>query len=320
MCVCVFVVYAIRQRFSCSASSFVFFFRPFHFLPFPLIFLPLRYHYSELAKLVIEAKDNVKFLTTLERHFKNISMGDMNSIIDTLPSMMNAIRMVWIISRHYNTDERMVPLMERIAHEVAGKVAEVVQVRFAAYLQVSSNLTTTTSFPFVRCHPLSSIIFSIPGRAVICTDTDHMHFLLFATAAPPSLFLFCVLFCLHFFFPFFCSPFLSAPSLSMPCSRPHPSPFSSFILLQVPGILRCGTELSLSQIHLASRCLNSWSDTYRDVRDRIERSGNDHRWEFDRKLLFGRTVHMANICADLAEIAKVLDQFGAFLGPEVRRI
>ena len=91
-------------------------------------------------------------------------------------------------------------------------------------------------------------------------------------------------------------------------------------LLQVPGILRCGTELSLSQIHLASRCLNSWSDTYQDVRDRIERSGNDHRWEFDRKLLFGRTVHMANICADLAEVAKVLDQFGAFLGPEVRRI
>ena len=211
MCVCVFVVYAIRQRFSCSASSFVFFFRPFHFLPFPLIFLPLRYHYSELAKLVIEAKDNVKFLTTLERHFKNISMGDMNSIIDTLPSMMNAIRMVWIISRHYNTDERMVPLMERIAHEVAGKVAEVVQVRFAAYLQVSSNLTTTTSFPFVRCHPLSSIIFSIPGRAVICTDTDHMHFLLFATAAPPSLFLFCVLFCLHFFFPFFLLPFFIGP-------------------------------------------------------------------------------------------------------------
>ena len=114
VCVCVFVVYAIRQRFSCSASSFVFFFRPFHFLPFPLIFLPLRYHYSELAKLVIEAKDNVKFLTTLERHFKNISMGDMNSIIDTLPSMMNAIRMVWIISRHYITDERMVPLNKMV--------------------------------------------------------------------------------------------------------------------------------------------------------------------------------------------------------------
>lgn len=36
--------------------------------------------------------------------------------------MMNAIRMVWMISRHYNTDERMVPLMELIATEIAGKV------------------------------------------------------------------------------------------------------------------------------------------------------------------------------------------------------
>ena len=30
---------------------------------------------------------------------------------DTLPSMMNALRMVWIISRHYNSDDRMLPLM-----------------------------------------------------------------------------------------------------------------------------------------------------------------------------------------------------------------
>jgi dynein heavy chain len=32
-------------------------------------------HLSDLLKLYIEAKDNVKFLTTLERHFKNISNG-----------------------------------------------------------------------------------------------------------------------------------------------------------------------------------------------------------------------------------------------------
>ena len=36
--------------------------------------------------------------------------------------MINAIRMVWVISRHYNTDERMVPLMELIAGEIANKV------------------------------------------------------------------------------------------------------------------------------------------------------------------------------------------------------
>lgn len=63
-----------------------------------------------------------RFLTTLERHFKNISQGSFSITLDTLPSMMNAIRMVWVISRHYNTDERMVPLMELVAGEIAGKV------------------------------------------------------------------------------------------------------------------------------------------------------------------------------------------------------
>jgi dynein heavy chain, axonemal len=54
---------------------------------------------SELQKLHYEAQDNVKFLTTLERHFKNISQGTLVTIKETLPSMMNALRMVWIISR-----------------------------------------------------------------------------------------------------------------------------------------------------------------------------------------------------------------------------
>ena len=37
--------------------------------------------------------------------------------------------MVWIISRHYNKDERMVPLMERIAWEVAERVARVINIK-----------------------------------------------------------------------------------------------------------------------------------------------------------------------------------------------
>ncbi len=71
----------------------------------------------------VEAKDNVKVLTTLERHFKNISSGNLTAILDTLPSMMNALRMVWVISRHYNTDDQMLPLMRRIASEIADKVS-----------------------------------------------------------------------------------------------------------------------------------------------------------------------------------------------------
>lgn len=96
-----------------------------------------KYQYSELEKRYIEAKDNVKFLTTLERHFKHITNGTLVQvhlhttpcgfcfrtsthhdcwlqILDTLPSMMNALRMVWVISRHYKDDHRMEPLMVRM--------------------------------------------------------------------------------------------------------------------------------------------------------------------------------------------------------------
>ncbi|CAM9103575.1 unnamed protein product [Discosporangium mesarthrocarpum] len=173
------------------------------------------YHFSELSKLYIEAKDNVKFLTTLERHFKNISQGSLSVTLDTLPSMMNAIRMVWVISRHYNTDERMVPLMELIAGEIAGKVENRINIRS--------------------------------------------------------------------------------------------------ILLKSP-------EVAKLMITEARKVLESWHATYMDVRHRIEESGTDHRWEFDRKRLFEQTNYMARVCGDLLEVATVLDQFHKFLGPELKAV
>lgn len=38
------------------------------------------YQFSELNKLYTEAKDNVKFLSTLERHFKGIIVGSLSSV------------------------------------------------------------------------------------------------------------------------------------------------------------------------------------------------------------------------------------------------
>ncbi|NXN76105.1 DYH10 protein, partial [Himantopus himantopus] len=82
---------------------------------------------SDLRKHHVEALDNVKFLSTLECHLKNLTCGTgFNVVLDTIPSLMNALRMVWIISRHYNKDERMVPLMERIAWEISSRVYKVV--------------------------------------------------------------------------------------------------------------------------------------------------------------------------------------------------
>ena len=84
----------------------------------------------DLAKYYNEAKDNVRFLSTLERHFKNICYGaSFHIVAETIPSMMNSLRMIWIISRHYNKDERMVPLMERIAWEMSERVSKVINVK-----------------------------------------------------------------------------------------------------------------------------------------------------------------------------------------------
>ncbi|EGF80533.1 hypothetical protein BATDEDRAFT_25191 [Batrachochytrium dendrobatidis JAM81] len=175
----------------------------------------LEFQLTELNKIYTEAKDSVKFLSTLERHFKNIVIGSLGSVQDSLPSLLNAIRMVWIISRHYNRDERMVPLMSRIAWEIANKVLNIVNVQ--------------------------TILREPPIEAK--------------------------------------KKILDAKSL-----------------------------------------LESWSTTYFQVRERIEQSGRDQRWEFDRKKLFEQTNYMALRCGDLYEVAEVMEQFYSIFGPELKAV
>lgn len=76
-----------------------------------------------------EARDNLKFLTTLERHFKNITSGPLAGILDTLPPTMNALRMVWIISRYYSDDMRMGALFKRIGQEIGDRVEAAIDVK-----------------------------------------------------------------------------------------------------------------------------------------------------------------------------------------------
>ena len=85
------------------------------------------YHAQELIKFYLVAKDNVRFLTTLERHFKIINKGSLQAIQESMISMMNALRMVWIISRNYN-DDKMGFLMKLIADEIGDRVASQINV------------------------------------------------------------------------------------------------------------------------------------------------------------------------------------------------
>ncbi|KAL7749213.1 hypothetical protein RI367_005365 [Sorochytrium milnesiophthora] len=175
----------------------------------------LDFQMIELNKYYTEAKDNVKFLSTLERHFKNIITGSLSSVQDSLPSLMNAIRMVWIISRHYNRDERMVPLMSRIAWDLASKVANVIDVR---------------------------------------------------------------------------------------------------------TVLKGPQNDAKKKIMDAKSLLEAWAKTYFETREKIEQSGRDQRWEFDRKRLFEQTNYMAQRCADLYEVAEVMEQFYNIFGPELKAV
>ena len=52
--------------------------------------------------------------------------------------------------------------------------------------------------------------------------------------------------------------------------------------------------------------LDSWKECYLEVRKKIEQSGRDARWEFDRKRLFERSDHIAQVCRDIYKIAQVM--------------
>lgn len=65
-----------------------------------------------------EAKDNVKYLYTLERFIEPLYSGTADTIIDTLPALMNSIKMIHTIARYYNTDECMTSLFAKITEQM----------------------------------------------------------------------------------------------------------------------------------------------------------------------------------------------------------
>ncbi|NXO84818.1 DYH10 protein, partial [Sitta europaea] len=85
---------------------------------------------SDLKKHHMQAQDSAKFLSTLERHLKNLSTGTgVDVISSTIPSLLNALRLVWIMSQHYNEEEHMVPFLERVSWEIAARARKVVDLQ-----------------------------------------------------------------------------------------------------------------------------------------------------------------------------------------------
>ena len=69
-----------------------------------------------------EAKDNVKYLSVLERFTLPLYSGNPDSIIESLPALMNNVKMMLTIARYYSTQEHMTTLFLKITNQVSACV------------------------------------------------------------------------------------------------------------------------------------------------------------------------------------------------------
>ncbi|CAH8644888.1 unnamed protein product [Schistosoma haematobium] len=67
---------------------------------------------------VNEAKDNLKYLFTLDNFFGSFSNTNPSKIRQQLPVLLNAIRMIYSISEYYNNSERMTSLFIKITNQM----------------------------------------------------------------------------------------------------------------------------------------------------------------------------------------------------------
>lgn len=86
-----------------------------------------------------EAKDNVKYLATLEKFIEPLYEGTPESIKDNLPPLMNGIKMIHSIARYYNTNERMTGLFVKITNQMINNC----KINILTYKKAKEGQTTT---------------------------------------------------------------------------------------------------------------------------------------------------------------------------------
>jgi len=220
-----------------------------------------RYLRENLDALCAQSEENVKFLATLEGHFVTISRGSFKRIANCLEPTLEALRLVWIISRYYSNDDRMGQLMGRIADELSLRINS----------EIDPKLVLTAS-PEDEC----------VAKERAENDEDH--------------------------------PRLQKTPTSVNIE-------SSKNVRTNTGDTQGNSNHTVSEkLRDASLALRSWKTNYLKVRESIERSNRDARWEFDRERLFSRTDHIARVCDDLGEMLAASLDFQTFLSPKFRAV
>jgi dynein heavy chain len=107
---------------------------------------------GDLTEKLNEAKDNVKYLRTLEPYMESLYSGNPTLIIESMRGLMHAIKMMFSIAKHYDKGSRMTILFSKITWQM---IASCIQAITKG--KSPSQLWDTSQFPV---GPLSKIFES----------------------------------------------------------------------------------------------------------------------------------------------------------------
>ncbi|KAG7244084.1 hypothetical protein INR49_006246 [Caranx melampygus] len=86
---------------------------------------------EELEQCVMNWQTHLTVVLEEQRNKKpqNLATGaNFGVIMETIPALMESLQIVWLISCHYNNNERMVSLMERVAWQLCERVSQVIDI------------------------------------------------------------------------------------------------------------------------------------------------------------------------------------------------
>ncbi|XP_026035058.1 dynein heavy chain 5, axonemal-like [Astatotilapia calliptera] len=72
----------------------------------------------DITVVANEAKDNVKYLSTLNKFFGSVEKSTPTRMLEHIPSLMNGIKMIHVVSQYYNTSERTSSLLLKVTNQM----------------------------------------------------------------------------------------------------------------------------------------------------------------------------------------------------------
>lgn len=81
--------------------------------------------FNDLAQRIqegsIEANNNLKFLEPIREPCESLAQADPQQIMEILPNLLACIRMIWSLSKFYNTEDRLTGLLRKISNEIINR-------------------------------------------------------------------------------------------------------------------------------------------------------------------------------------------------------